>query len=189
MLMAGEIIRLGDSTSHGGMVIEGSQSDICMGKPIAYVGHKVLCPLCKGQFPIVEGAQTTTFYGKGFALAGMRTSCGALLIASQFTDVVEYGVAGSSVNNMHNRITTDALSSATSPSDVNSLAADKEVAAQFDDRFFLLSAMTGEPLAFVEYALRRESGELEHGTTDEGGLTHMLSATTTAEVIDIYVQL
>lgn len=86
-----EIIRMGDPTNHDGKVIEGSQSDICHGKPIAYMGHKVYCPKCKGTFPIVEGAMTTTFYGKGVALAGMKTSCGATLIATQFTDVVEYG--------------------------------------------------------------------------------------------------
>ena len=89
--MAGEIIRLGDTTSHNGTVIEGSQMDICMGKPIAYIGHKVHCPKCRGDFPIVEGVMTTTFYGKGVALAGMKTSCGAVLIASQFTDTVEWG--------------------------------------------------------------------------------------------------
>ena len=88
--MAGEIIRQGDSTSHGGTVIEGSMADICHGKPIAYVGHKVHCPKCKGDFPIVEGVMTTTFYGKGVAIAGMKTSCGAVLVASQFTDTVEY---------------------------------------------------------------------------------------------------
>jgi uncharacterized Zn-binding protein involved in type VI secretion len=63
--MSGEIIRLGDRTSHGGTVLEGSPADICMGKPIAFVGHKVSRPKCKGIFPIVEGALTTTFYGKG----------------------------------------------------------------------------------------------------------------------------
>jgi uncharacterized Zn-binding protein involved in type VI secretion len=89
--MAGEIIRLGDSTSHGGKVIEGSQTDICHGKPIAYIGHKVLCPKCKGTFPIVEGVQTTTIFGQGVALAGMKTACGASLIPSQFTDVVAPG--------------------------------------------------------------------------------------------------
>jgi uncharacterized Zn-binding protein involved in type VI secretion len=91
--MAGEIIRLGDKTSHGGTILEGSPADICMGKPIAYIGHKVQCPKCKGAFPIIEGALTTTFYGKGVALAGMKTACGAVLIASQFTDIVEYGGA------------------------------------------------------------------------------------------------
>ncbi len=92
--MAGEIIRLGDSTSHGGKVIEGSQTDICHGKPIAYIGHKVSCPKCKGVFPIVEGVQTTTIFGKGVALAGMKTACGASLIPSQFTDVVTPGGGG-----------------------------------------------------------------------------------------------
>lgn len=89
--MAGEIIRQGDPTSHGGKVLEGSAFDICHGKPISYVGHKVLCPKCKGIFPIVEGAPNTTFYGKGVALAGMKTACGATLIATQFLDTVEYG--------------------------------------------------------------------------------------------------
>jgi uncharacterized Zn-binding protein involved in type VI secretion len=92
--MAGEIIRQGDPTSHGGTVLEGSLMDICHGKPIAYVGHKVACPKCKGTFPIIEGAMTTTFYGKGVALAGMKTACGAVLIATQFTDVVEIGTGG-----------------------------------------------------------------------------------------------
>jgi uncharacterized Zn-binding protein involved in type VI secretion len=80
---------LGDPTSHGGKVIEGSPVDICHGKPIAYLGHKTFCPQCKGTFPIIDGAPTTTFYGKGVALAGMKTACGAVLIATQFTDVVE----------------------------------------------------------------------------------------------------
>lgn len=94
--MSGEIIRQGDPTSHGGTVLEGSLTDICHGKPIAYLGHKVTCPKCKGTFPIIDGAMTTTFYGQGVALAGMETACGAVLIATQFTDVVEYGTGCSS---------------------------------------------------------------------------------------------
>ncbi len=86
--MAGEIIRIGDPTSHGGKVLEGSATDICHGKAIAYVGHMTHCPKCKGNFPIVEGVATTTFYGKGVAVAGMKTSCGATLTATQFTDTV-----------------------------------------------------------------------------------------------------
>lgn len=89
--MSGEIIRMGDPTSHGGRVLEGSQIDICHGKPIAYIGHQTSCPKCKGTYPIIEGALTTTFYGKGVALGGMKTACGATLIATQFTDIVEYG--------------------------------------------------------------------------------------------------
>ena len=92
--MAGEIIRKGDPTNHGGVVLEGSLTDICMGQPIAYVGHKVQCPKCKGVFPIAEGVLTTTFYGKGVAAAGMKTACGAVLIATQFTDTVEWSSGG-----------------------------------------------------------------------------------------------
>lgn len=84
--MSGEIIRMGDPTSHGGSVIEGSMADICHGRPIAFVGHQTVCPKCKGTFPIIEGAPTTTFYGKGVALARMRTACGAVLIATQFSE-------------------------------------------------------------------------------------------------------
>lgn len=89
--MAGEIIRKGDPTDHGGTVLEGSLTDICHDKPIAYIGHKVYCPKCKGTYPIIEGVMTTTFYGKGVAVAGMKTACGATLVATQFTDIVETG--------------------------------------------------------------------------------------------------
>lgn len=89
-----EIIRQGDPTTHGGVVLEGSMTDICHGKPIAYIGHKVQCPKCKGVFPIVEGVMTTTFFGKGVAVAGMKTACGASLIATQFTDIVEWAGGG-----------------------------------------------------------------------------------------------
>ncbi len=89
--MAGEIIRKGDPTDHGGTVLEGSLTDICHDKPIAFMGHKVSCPECKGTYPIIEGVLTTTFYGKGVAVAGMKTACGATLVATQFTDLVDTG--------------------------------------------------------------------------------------------------
>lgn len=88
--MAGEIIRQGDPTSHGGKVLEGSAFDLCYGKPISFIGHKVFYPKCKGVFPIIEGVLTTTFYGKGVAIAGMKTGCGAQLIPTQFNAIVEY---------------------------------------------------------------------------------------------------
>ena len=93
--MAGKIIRKGDPTSHGGIVLEGSMTDLSMGQPIAFVGHKVQCPQCKGVFPIAEGVLTTTLYGKGVAVAGMKAVCGAVLIATQFTDTVEWSSGGS----------------------------------------------------------------------------------------------
>jgi hypothetical protein len=143
-----------------------------MGKSIAYVGHKVQCPKCKGAFPIVEGALTTTFYGKGVALAGMKTACGAVLIASQFTDIVEYGGGTAAADN---------------PSQASKATAASASAPRFDDRFVLLDEVSGEPITHTEYAIRRASGEIEHGTTDAQGHTHLLSATASAEVVDIYI--
>jgi uncharacterized Zn-binding protein involved in type VI secretion len=178
--MAGEIIRLGDKTSHGGVVIEGSPSDICMGKPIAFVGHKVQCPKCKGVFPIVEGAPVTTFYGKGVALAGMRTACGATLIASQFTDVVECGGGSAGAGGQKSDPSTSAFA-------LRAAETASSGTSRFDDKFVLVDAETGNPLAFTEYAIRRASGAVEHGTTDAAGHTHLLSATASAEVVDIYV--
>lgn len=174
--MSGEIIRLGDKTSHGGTVIEGSIADICMGKPIAFVGHKVYCPLCRGAFSIIEGAPTVSFYGRGVALAGMHTACGAILIASQFTDYVEYGGGTTS---------TKAARRASASSEPTS--APTATAKRFDDKFILVDADSGDPLVYTEYAIRRVSGEIEHGVTDAKGHTHLLSDTASAEEVEIYV--
>ncbi|WP_141651448.1 PAAR domain-containing protein, partial [Pseudomonas weihenstephanensis] len=40
-----DIIRLGDSTTHGGVVLEAFSRTDLNGKPIAGVGHNVSCPL------------------------------------------------------------------------------------------------------------------------------------------------
>ncbi|VVN35457.1 hypothetical protein PS684_05775 [Pseudomonas fluorescens] len=54
-----DTIRLGDSTTHGGKVLEAfSQTDL-NGKPIAGVGQKVSCPLCKGIFRLPKAAAPT----------------------------------------------------------------------------------------------------------------------------------
>lgn len=45
--MAGEIIRLGDKTSHDGDVIEGSQTDICMASLLRMLATKPTAPNAK----------------------------------------------------------------------------------------------------------------------------------------------
>jgi uncharacterized Zn-binding protein involved in type VI secretion len=70
-----DAIRLGDSTTHGGKVLEAFSRTDLNGKPIAGVGHKVSCP-------IAEGSSTYTVDGVPIALDGMKTACGAALIAS-----------------------------------------------------------------------------------------------------------
>ena len=76
------IIRLGDTTDHGGSVIESITHTNLNGKPMAGKGHMVMCPLCMGLFPIAEGSRTYSVNGSPVALDGMKTTCGATLIAS-----------------------------------------------------------------------------------------------------------
>ncbi|WP_236596738.1 DUF2345 domain-containing protein, partial [Paraburkholderia hiiakae] len=57
----------------------------------------------------------------------------------------------------------------------------------FDDRFRLLDALTRAPLQNAEYAIVRADRSVEHGITDDGGHTHLLSQTAKSENIKIYV--
>ncbi|KPC52001.1 PAAR domain-containing protein [Amantichitinum ursilacus] len=78
-----KVIRLGDTTDHGGTVTSASATASTMGKAIACVGDKVSCPKHNhGTTTIVEGDPTWTIDGKAVALEGHKTSCGAVLIAS-----------------------------------------------------------------------------------------------------------
>lgn len=84
-------IVIGDKTTHGGVVLQGSHSMTSGGKPISLEGDLVACPQCKGNFPIIEGTRIMSSNGRGVALEGMRTACGAVLIASQNLVKVEDG--------------------------------------------------------------------------------------------------
>lgn len=76
-------ILLGDTTSHGGVVISGSPTTTVEGRPIARVGDLVTCPLCKPHtFQIVEGLSMLTDNYMAVALHGHKIECGAALIAS-----------------------------------------------------------------------------------------------------------
>ncbi|MDH0092495.1 PAAR domain-containing protein [Achromobacter mucicolens] len=84
------VIRKGDKTSHGGVVVTGDESVVIFGQPMARVGDRVTCPQCGDNQTIVEGVQNVGS-DRLTALEGMRTSCGATLIASQSFYQLEYG--------------------------------------------------------------------------------------------------
>ncbi|MDR0218922.1 MAG: PAAR domain-containing protein [Enterobacteriaceae bacterium] len=77
------VIRLNDTTDHGGKVITTIDGYVYQGIPIAGKGDLVICPKCDGTFPIMEGSESLKYKGKQIALEGMSTACGAKLIASQ----------------------------------------------------------------------------------------------------------
>ena len=77
------VIRIGDSTSHGGKVLEGFESHQIQGKAVALVGGACSCPN-KGHsnVKIAEGNPNHMVNGKPVAFEGHKTSCGATLISS-----------------------------------------------------------------------------------------------------------
>lgn len=82
------VIRLGDSTSHGGKVIAASGSARVHGIPVARKGDACICPI-KGHVScvIAEGDPFVLNNGVPVAFQGHKTSCGATLIASATSSV------------------------------------------------------------------------------------------------------
>lgn len=76
------VIRLGDSTSHGGKVLSACDDLISHGKPVAVNGNNTFCPQCKGTFPIQAMSHERVHKGQPVAYAGDKTACGATLISS-----------------------------------------------------------------------------------------------------------
>ncbi|MDH0091784.1 PAAR domain-containing protein [Achromobacter mucicolens] len=93
-MAARPIIRVGDGTSHGGTVLQGFPFYNIFGRHAAGMGHLVQCPQCQGAFPIIEGVSTFSIHGGHVAIEGMKTSCGATLIASQKIALVDPGIGG-----------------------------------------------------------------------------------------------
>lgn len=76
------VIRLGDSTSHGGKVISAAETFKGLGKQIALDGDMTACPQCKGRFAIKVADSDRQHHGKAVAYDGDLTECGAKLISS-----------------------------------------------------------------------------------------------------------
>ena len=77
------VIRIGDSTSHGGMVETGRAQSIVMGRAVACVGDACRCPMPGHEHcVIVEGDEKMLIDGCAVAFDGHKTSCGAVLISS-----------------------------------------------------------------------------------------------------------
>jgi uncharacterized Zn-binding protein involved in type VI secretion len=160
------IIRQGDKTSHGGTVVEGHPFLIIHGKPAAGVGHKVYCPKCSGNIVIVEGAVNATMMGISIAVEGMKTSCGATLIASQITDTIEYG-AGAAPAAAEPELIVAGLAA----SIVAANAAPKKTAATkppYDEQARILDEL-GVPIANMPYHIIDASGNVYKGLTDANG--------------------
>jgi uncharacterized Zn-binding protein involved in type VI secretion len=165
------IIRQGDSTSHGGTVSEGHMFLIVHGKAVAGVGHKVPCPKCHGTPVIVEGTMNASMMGVSIAVDGMKTSCGATLIASQQTDTIEVGSGAA----------TAAATAASKPGveqaatglaaaivTASNARASKPKGHAYDEQIRVLDE-DGNPIANMPYHIRDEAGNVYKGLTDASG--------------------
>jgi uncharacterized Zn-binding protein involved in type VI secretion len=87
--MGKPFILIGDKTSHGGTVIQGSSESTVDGKPIARVGDQVTCPQRGhgGTTVIVSGDPTCVIDGQPAARHGDKTACGATLLSTQANSV------------------------------------------------------------------------------------------------------
>lgn len=75
--------KLGDISSHGGLIITGSSKIKIKGIPVARMGDLHLCPLDgHGVTPIITGDSTATIEGAPAAGLGDVTACGAVIICS-----------------------------------------------------------------------------------------------------------
>jgi uncharacterized Zn-binding protein involved in type VI secretion len=169
-------IVIGDQTDHGGVVVGSTQTTDTFGKRLARVGDQVTCPKKgHGTTVIVTGDPTMIVDGAPVARHGDKCACGATLIASQFLSGANES-GGSGASSSRGNSTQSARSEAA--------ASPFTVVAAFDDRLQLIDDDSGAPL---EYAIKRASGQIEYGTTDDQGHTHLLSSTASAEAVDIYV--
>lgn len=152
------MIRQGDTTSHGGTVLEGFAVYTVEGRAVAGMGHKVDCPLCKGVFPIAQGNPTHTFSHVPLAYEGMKTACGASLIASQ-ASTTHSSPTGSVARIAEPQIPDNPL---------GHQAEDKVV------QFIIRHHETKDPLEGVPYIIKLSTGAIESGHSNAEGLTSKL---------------
>jgi len=144
------VIRLGDKTDHGGVVVQVAHDVTDMGKLIACKGDMVKCPKCKGTFPIVEGEATWTIDGVPIAFHGHKTACGAILLSS-------WGKSASY---------TAPLAAPAEPAPQNNLQEEDEPKY---DRFLVFEDQDGKPLGGIPYKLTAPDGAVIEGKTDSAG--------------------
>jgi len=73
--------RLGDLTSHGGVIVTGASRTLVNGKPVARMGDLHFCPIpWHGVTPIVSGSASTYTEGKPNARVGDCAGCGAVIL-------------------------------------------------------------------------------------------------------------
>lgn len=151
------VIRLGDPTTHGGVVVSASSSIEIFGKPVARIGDKVTCPRPgHGVVTIVEGDPTWTDNGKNIALEGHKCSCGCSLISTLPNVGRSYEGSGASSSSSGSGSSGNSVSSTPSFASEFGATAPNE---QYDEQTQLIS----EPIEGVPYFIEASDGRTFSG--------------------------
>ncbi len=76
------VIRLGDTSTHGGAMITSASKTLYNGILCCRIGDILDCPI-HGPNPVVEGSAKQIVEGQPLARQGDHTACGAALISGQ----------------------------------------------------------------------------------------------------------
>lgn len=169
------LLRQGDKSTRGGVVLEGIDKRTHLGRAITFIGAKVWCEGCKSEGVIGSKGphKNATMYGKHPALDGDVCLCKCdpppVMNASQDSSyhvfneteagAFEYGSSAKQTTGTHHGV--------------------------YDEQFALTDA-AGKPLPDTCYTARLPSGELVHGITDSLGRTARY-ATDSAQSIHLYL--
>lgn len=146
-----------DPTSHGGVVLEGNVHATANGRQIAQKGHMTHCPQCKGDFPIVEGLGFHTFAGIGTAVEGMKTACGAVLIATTTKGFMMIDVQPGAEEST----TAEASAAQAAPTNLGTFRA--------------VDRTTGKPVPGMPYRIELSDGSSLRGVTNAEGYTERVT--------------
>ena len=174
------VIRIGDTTTHGGKVLTGDERMPVMGKPVARIGDMVWCPKClSANYVIIEGNNKMKTFGRQVAFEGDRTACGAMLISSLRNGSSPF------TNATENENLTTAASDSTSTTDlVSNTRASKK--ALLHGVQFLLKDSKDRALVNMPYKVLHGNQVYATGTTDRMGRTQPLESD---QSIDLHVQI
>lgn len=153
-----------DPTSHGGVVVEGSAFATVKGRQIAQKGHMTRCPKCKGDFPIVEGLPFRSIAGVGMAVEGMKTACGATLIATTTQGFMM-------VEDQSEGVESAAAVAAAAAAVAAAAASAAQAVAAHTASFRAVDEHTGKPMPDMPYRIELPDGSSLRGRTGADGYT------------------
>lgn len=88
--MARPQARMGDISSHGGIIITGAMRTVVNGKPVACMGDLHVCPIPgHGVTPIISGSLDTMTERMPNARLGDVAACGAVIVTGSLDTNVD----------------------------------------------------------------------------------------------------